>query len=90
MYRPPEVLLSGRISHEPAFKGNDMHTELLIDDQDACALAAELVELTGESLRAAVVTALREQIARETARKLRQERIMAITRDIALSSRMAA
>ena len=67
-----------------------MHTELVIDDQDACALAAELVEMTGESLRSAVVTALREQIARETARKLRQERIMAITRDIALSSRMAA
>jgi hypothetical protein len=67
-----------------------MHTELVIDDQDACALAAELVEMTGESLRSAVVTALREQIARETARKLRQERIMAITRDIARSSRMAA
>jgi hypothetical protein len=67
-----------------------MHTELLIKDQDACALAAELVELTGESLRAAVVTALREQIARETARKLRQERIMAITREIARGSRMAA
>ena len=67
-----------------------MHTELLIDDEDACALAAELVELTGESLRSAVVTALREQIARETARKARQDRIMAITRDIARGSRLAA
>jgi hypothetical protein len=67
-----------------------MQTELLIDDEDACALAAELVELTGESLRSALVTALREQIARETARKLRQERIMAITRDIARGSRIAA
>ncbi len=67
-----------------------MHAELLIDDEDACALAAELVELTGETLRSAVVTALREQIARETARKARQDRIMAITREIAQSSRMAA
>jgi hypothetical protein len=53
-------------------------------------LAAELVELTGESLRSAVVTALREQVAREMVRKARQERIMAITRDIARGSRMAA
>ena len=67
-----------------------MPTKLLIDDQDACALAAELVALTGESLRCAVVTALREQIARETARKAQQEQIMAITRDIARGSRMAA
>jgi|HubBroStandDraft_3_1064219.scaffolds.fasta_scaffold3529476_1 hypothetical protein len=67
-----------------------MLTDLLNDDDDARALAAELVELTGESLRLAVVTALRDQIARETARKLRQERIMAITRDIALGSRLAA
>ena len=67
-----------------------MRTELLIEDEDACTLAAELVELTGESLRSAVVTALREQIARETARRARQDRIMAITRDIALGSRMAA
>jgi hypothetical protein len=67
-----------------------MRTELLIEDEDACTLAAELVELTGESLQLAVVTALREQVARETARKARQERIMAITRDIALGSRMAA
>jgi hypothetical protein len=67
-----------------------MRTELRIEDEDACTLAAELVELTGESLQLAVVTALREQIARETARKARQERIMAITRDIALGSRIAA
>ena len=67
-----------------------MRTELLIEDEDACTLAAELVELTGESLRLAVVTALREQIARETARRAREERIMAITRDIALGSRLAA
>ena len=67
-----------------------MPTKLLIEDQDTCALAAELVELTGESLRSAVVTALREQVAREMVRKARQERIMAITRDIARGSRMAA
>jgi len=71
-------------------EGTEMHTDLLIDDEDARSLAAELVELTGESLRSAVVHALREQIAREMARKARQERIMAITRDIARGSRIAA
>jgi len=86
MYRRPNGT-----GHDKTNREEDaMHTELLIDDEDACALAAELVELTGESLRSALVTALREQIARETARKARQERIMAITRDIARGSRMAA
>ena len=61
-------------------------TELRIEDAEACNLAAELVELTGESLRLVVVTALREEIERERARKLRHERIMAITREIALSA----
>ena len=36
-------------------------TELVIEDVEACELAAELVELTGDSLRTAVVTALREE-----------------------------
>ena len=36
-------------------------TELVIEDAEACQLAAELVELTGDSLRMAVVTALREE-----------------------------
>lgn len=71
-------------------QGNDMHAELRIEDEDACALAAELVELTGESLRFAVITALREQVARETARKAKQDRIMAITREIARGGQMAA
>ena len=86
MYRRP----NGTRNAKSNLQGNAMPTELRIDDQDACALAAELVELTGESLRSAVVTALREQIARETARKARQDRIMAITRDIARGSRLAA
>jgi hypothetical protein len=67
-----------------------MQTELRIADEVACELAARLVELTGESLRFAVVTALREQLARETARKARQERIMAITREIARGGQIAA
>ena len=67
-----------------------MGQQLNIKSEDAYRLASELAELTGESLQLAVVTALREQVARETARKARQERIMAITRDIALGSRMAA
>ena len=58
-------------------------TELLIEDREACELAAELVELTGHSLKLAVVTALREERDRALARRQRYERIMAITRDIA-------
>lgn len=66
-------------------EGNDM-TELVIEDAEACQLAAELVELTGDSLRLAVVTALREERDRALVRRRRHERIMAITRDIALSA----
>jgi hypothetical protein len=65
-------------------------TELRIVDEEACMLAAELVELTGDSLRSAVVAALREGIERERARRQRQDRIMAITREIASGSRLAA
>ena len=86
MYRHP----NGTKRAKTNLEGNDMRTELVIDDEDASTLAAELVELTGESLRSAVVHALREQIVREMARKARQDRIMAITRDIARGSRMAA
>lgn len=67
-----------------------MRTELRIEDEDACALAAELVALTGESLSFAVATALREQITRERNRKAQQDRIMAITRDIARGQPLAA
>jgi len=48
------------------------------------------VELTGDSLRMAVVTALREERDRALARRRRHERIMAITREIARGSSMAA
>ena len=65
-------------------------TELRIVDEEACMLAAELVELTGDSLQTAVLTALREEIERERARRMRYDRIMAITREIALGSRLAA
>ena len=65
-------------------------TELLIEDVEACELAAELVELTGDSLRMAVVTALREERDRALARRRKHERIMAITREIARGQGMAA
>ena len=65
-------------------------TELVIEDAEACALAAELAELTGDSLRMAVVTALREERDRALARRRRYERIMAITREIARGSSLAA
>jgi hypothetical protein len=57
--------------------------ELVINDVEACELAAELVELTGDSLRLAVITALREERDRALARRRRHDRIMAITREIA-------
>ena len=65
-------------------------TELVIEDLEACELAAELVELTGDSLRLAVVTALREERDRALDRRRRHDRIMAITREIARGSSMAA
>ena len=65
-------------------------TELVIEDAEACELAAELVELTGDSLRMAIVTALREERDRALARRQRYERIMAITREIARGSSIAA
>jgi hypothetical protein len=64
--------------------------ELRIEDEEACRLAAELVELTGESLELAVLTALRKEIGRARAQRDRHDRIMAITREIASGSRMAA
>jgi hypothetical protein len=62
-------------------------TELRIADEEACSLAAELAELTGESLRLAVVTALRGEIGRARARRDKHDRIMAITREIAMKMR---
>jgi len=70
-------------------EGNSM-TELVIEDVEACELAVELAELTGDSLRMAVVTALREERDRALARRRRHERIMAITREIARGSSIAA
>lgn len=63
-----------------------MKAELLIKGEDAWNLASELVQLTGESLESVVVTALRERFERERERKERHERIMAITREIAMSA----
>ncbi|HEY2619389.1 MAG TPA: type II toxin-antitoxin system VapB family antitoxin [Acetobacteraceae bacterium] len=65
-------------------------TELVIEDVEACELAAELAELTGDSLRMAVVTALREERDRALVRRRRHDRIMAITREIARGSSIAA
>lgn len=62
-----------------------MSVELRIEGEDACSLANELVALTGESLEWAVTTALRERFEREQARRDWQDRIMAITREIATS-----
>ena len=67
-----------------------MHEELRIEGEDACSLAADLVELTGESLQWAVVTALRERFERERARRDWQDRVMTITREIATGLREPA
>lgn len=71
-------------------EGNAAMEELVIEDAEACRLAAELAELTGDSLRVAVVTALREERDRALVRRLRHERIMAITREIARGTVIAA
>lgn len=63
-----------------------MQAEIRIEGEDACSLAADLMELTGESLQWAVLTALRERFERERARRDWQDRIMAITREIARSA----
>lgn len=64
-----------------------MREEIRIEDEDACSLAAELVELTGESLEYIVRDALRERFERECARKAWQDQVMNITREIATSMR---
>jgi hypothetical protein len=63
---------------------------LRIESDDACTLAAELMALTGESLHWAVTMALRERIQRERARHAWQDRIMVITREIAMGLREPA
>jgi hypothetical protein len=68
-------------------KETPMPVELLIEGEEACTLASELASLTGESLEWVVVTALRERIEREVARRDWQDRIMAITREIATTMR---
>jgi hypothetical protein len=64
-----------------------MSDALRIEDEDACSLAAELAAMTGESLDWVVTTALRERLERECARRDWQDRVMAITREIATSLR---
>ena len=64
-----------------------MPDELRIEGEEAYKLATELVALTGESLQWAVVAALRERFERERARHDWQDRVMAITREIATSMR---
>ncbi|HXA20904.1 MAG TPA: type II toxin-antitoxin system VapB family antitoxin [Acetobacteraceae bacterium] len=60
---------------------------VVIEDEEACELAAELADLTGESLQVAMIMALRAELGRARARKERDERIMAITREIAMNMR---
>jgi len=64
-----------------------MSDALRIEGEDACSLAAELVSMTGESLEWVVLTALQERFERERARRAWQDRVMAITREVATSLR---
>ena len=61
-----------------------MSDHLRIEDEDACSLATELAEMTGESLDFIVASALRARFEQELARRARQDRIMVITREIAM------
>lgn len=60
---------------------------VVIEDEEACELAAELADLTGESMEVAMVMALRAEIGRARERKERHDRIMVITREIATNMR---
>ena len=51
-----------------------MGMQLNIKSDDAYAMASELAELTGESLTAAVTTAIRERLERERKARDREER----------------
>jgi hypothetical protein len=64
-----------------------MSDALRIEGEDACSLAAELAAMTGESLEWVVLTALQERFERERARRAWQDRVMAITREVATSLR---
>jgi antitoxin VapB len=62
-----------------------MTHQLNIKSEDAYRLASELAQLTGESLTAAVTTALRERLEREQAardREARIARVRALTAEI--------
>ena len=67
-----------------------MRDELRIKGEEACILAAELMALTGESLDCAVTAALRERFEREQARRAWHDRIMVITREIAMGGSSVA
>jgi antitoxin VapB len=58
----------------------EMGTQLNIKSEDAYRLAAELSELTGESLTAAVTAALRERLEREQGARGREARLAEIRR----------
>lgn len=62
-----------------------MGMQLNIKSDEAYALASELSGLTGESMTAAVTSALRERLDRERRRRSREERlqrVLAIAADI--------
>jgi len=63
-----------------------MGMQLNIKSDDAYRMASRLAELTGESLTAAVTTALRERLEREEQARDREERKRRI-RDIAADIR---
>ena len=62
-----------------------MRTELRIEDEDACTLAAELVELTGESLTSVVTKALQAELDRQERQRdinAKVERMLEMGREI--------
>lgn len=59
-----------------------METELKIESDEASALASELAELTGESVSAAVTTAVRERLKREREKATKLQRIRELAIEI--------
>ena len=61
--------------------------KLTITDEETCRLAAELAELTGETVTGAITVALKERLEREREIQTRLQKMRAISKRVAKSLR---
>ena len=59
-----------------------MDAELRIESEEASRLAGELAELTGESVEAAVTSAIRQRLDREREKAAKMKRLRELTAEI--------